>query len=139
MKAQITTHNGVKIPAYHCDDWYYDCPHRGKQDIACTYRDRKGFVHTRSLCTECGVNTDGNVCWHCIEHRPLFRRQVDEDRRNSPVRHITPFHAKDTFFKTHRAYKQRRSLLRYLEIHTSLYGVNMTTGNLVFRRVKAHS
>lgn len=133
----VTLRSGEAILAYHCDDWYIDCDYRTDEvDEAFTRRTRGGWIKKYPLCRKCGVNPQGKLCWHCLEHKSHFRQPVNPNHRATPVYHVTAFHAKkEENAITVKAFMTPRKLQYFLQEKPELYGCDANSG-VLYKAVK---
>lgn len=110
--------------AYHCDGYYFNsvCRARGQKDVA--------DEHGRYLCNTFGLDDKDNLCRHCVQNRKFFR--AAPRRINGRVRSLTPFQAKTADAVTIGAWDKPEPLIEYLKENSSLYGVDVRTGILIY-------
>ena len=119
---------------YHCDGYYFDnvCPSRGEEDPADIRKDSEGWLRqSKCFCKTLGLSPFHNydLCPHCVEHKYLFR--AEPRVLTGKVVEVTPFKAIRSDFTVAKAYKTRRSLLKYVDGKPFVTGVNVKTGQII--------
>jgi hypothetical protein len=119
---------------YHCDGYYFNnvCPSRGMQDPADIRKDSEGWLRqSRCVCKTNGLNPMDNYefCRHCAQHKHMFRKEGRV--LTGHVVEVTPFKAITNDYLVAKAYKTRKSLLRFLTDKPHLTGLNVVTGQIL--------
>ena len=118
---------------YHCEPYYHPnvCPSRGEVDEADIRKSGSGWNRQkRFICKTKGLCplTNYNLCGHCTEWKHMFRKPSRV--LTGKVIEVTPFKAIRPNYSVAKAYKTKKSLMKYVSDKPELTAMNVITGEV---------